>query len=161
MLYENRIVAFIDILGFSNIIKETAGQFGSPKNENSGISVKELFKAFYRIRYLMGVSEPSDDVPLSRKVSQFSDSIFISFKPEDEPREFNYLLGELLYLLVQHSKHQILIRGGISYGPLVHTDEIIFGPALIQAYQLESRASKSPRILLPQSELKGIRSLII
>ncbi|MCF8224266.1 MAG: hypothetical protein K9J30_00155 [Bacteroidales bacterium] len=151
MKYENRIVAFIDILGFSSIIKNTMDHSNSSSNENPPISVVELFKVFSRIRYLMGVSEPSDDVPLSRKVSQFSDSIFISFNPDDEPREFNYLLGELLYLHIELAKHNILIRGGISYGPLVHTDDIIFGPALVQAYQLESRAANSPRIILPQS----------
>jgi hypothetical protein len=144
MKYENRIVAFIDILGFANIIENTLNKVNHEK-------ITELFDVFKRIRYLMGVDEPSDDIPVSRKVSQFSDSIFISFLPDDEPKEFGYLLGELLYLHVDLAKHKILIRGGIAFGPMVHTDEIIFGPALVHAFKLESMAASSPRIILPQS----------
>lgn len=145
MNYENRIVAFIDILAFASIIKNTSD------NESF---ITKLYQVFERIRFLMGVSEPSDDVAESRRVSQFSDSIFISFNPEDETKEFKYLLGELLHLHVELAQHDILIRGGIAYGPMIHTNEIIFGPALIQAYRIESNAANSPRIILPQSLYK-------
>jgi len=154
MNYENRIVAFIDILAFANIIKNTQTVSKGKNAVDNEPFITELYRVFERIRFLMGVSEPSDDVAESRRVSQFSDSIFISFNPEDESREFKYLLGELLHLHVELARHDILIRGGIAYGPMIHTNEIIFGPALIQAYRIECDAANSPRIILPHSLYK-------
>jgi hypothetical protein len=42
----------------------------------------------------------------------------------------------------------ILVRGGIAKGQLHHTAKVVFGPALIEAYRLESQIAKFPRILL-------------
>jgi len=155
MNYEHRIVAFIDILAFASLLKKTRRQRGTGNSFDNEEVIEKLFKVFKRIRYLMGVDEPSDDIAESRRVSQFSDSVFISFIPEEEPKEFQYLLGELLYLHVELVRHNILIRGGVAYGPMIHAHEIIFGPALVQAYKLESSAAISPRIILPQSLYKS------
>ncbi len=155
MNYEHRIVAFIDILAFASLLKNTLRQSGTGNSSDNEEAIEELYKVFKRIRYLMGVDEPIDDIAESRKVSQFSDSVFISFIPEEGPKEFQYLLGELLYLHVELARHNILIRGGVAYGPMIHTNEIIFGPALVQAYRLESSAAISPRIILPKSLYKS------
>lgn len=40
-----------------------------------------------------------------------------------------------------------LLRGGITIGPLYHENGIVFGPALSEAYKLESEDAKYPRIL--------------
>lgn len=151
MNYQNRIVAFIDILGFEDRIRKTRYANDVGKVIEDADSIKTLYAAFKRIRYVMGIDEPTDDFPDSRKVAQFSDLIFISFDFNEEKKELQYLLGELLFLHVELARYNLLIRGGISYGPLIHTDEIVFGPALIQAFRLESRAAKSPRIILPKS----------
>jgi hypothetical protein len=42
------------------------------------------------------------------------------------------------------------LRGAISQGPVCLTDEIIFGSALVECYQLESKASIVPRVLLAE-----------
>jgi hypothetical protein len=152
--YDKRIVAFIDILGFSNLLDKTRTKDNNGKEADNAEEIKKLSVAFNRIRELMGVDEPNDDVPESRMVTQFSDSIVISFDPKQEPREFKYLLGELLYLHIELAKSDILIRGGIYYGPLIHTDKILFGPALVNAYNMERKAANSPRIILPQSLYK-------
>jgi hypothetical protein len=43
------------------------------------------------------------------------------------------------------------VRGALTKGPVCLTDEIIFGSALIECYQLESKASIVPRIVLAES----------
>jgi hypothetical protein len=104
MNYENRIVTFIDILVFASIIKNTV---------DDEPFITELYRVFERIRFLMGVSEPSDDVAESRRVSQFSDSIFISFNFEDETKEFKYLSHFTLQILkgmTQNSFYTFFIR---------------------------------------------------
>jgi hypothetical protein len=42
------------------------------------------------------------------------------------------------------------VRGALTDGPVCLTDEIIFGSALIECYQLESKASIVPRIVLAE-----------
>jgi len=83
----------------------------------------------------MGVDEQVEGVAESRQVTQFSDSIVISFEISDEPLEFKYLLGELLHLTYELLKSEILIRGGISYGSLIHTDKVLFqsGVSMVNA----------------------------
>ncbi len=150
MKYQDRVVAFIDILGFGDLLKSTVlDSYNNKKNNEEKIS--ELFNVFIRIRELMGADEPIEGVAESRQVTQFSDSIVISFELKDEHIEFKYMLGELLHLTVELLKSQIIIRGGIYYGPLIHTDKALFGPGLVDAYQVESKAAVSPRIILPKS----------
>ncbi len=140
--YENRIVAFIDILGFAEIISKT--------DKDGNEQINNLSKAFLRIRELLGIDEPDEDAAPTREITQFSDSIVVSFAV-NEDKEFRFLLEELLHLQIELLKYDILIRGGIYYGSLVHNDKLLFGPALVKAYRLESEAANSPRIILPKS----------
>lgn len=45
----------------------------------------------------------------------------------------------------------VLCRGAISYGKFIHSDRYLFGPALVEAYLLESKAANYPRIILDRS----------
>lgn len=149
--YDKRIVAFIDILGFAQKLEGTQLENNNKNKKDNEKEIKNLVSAFERIRELMGIDEPIEGAAKSRMVTQFSDSIVISFDLRNESKEFNYLLGELLFLQIELVKYNILIRGGISYGPLIHTEKVLFGPALVNAYKLESLAAISPRIILPKS----------
>src|SRR5262249_8589289 len=51
----------------------------------------------------------------------------------------------------------LLIRGGIAKGPLYHDDSIVFGPALIEAYQLETGVAKFPRVILSRDVYADFR----
>jgi hypothetical protein len=42
----------------------------------------------------------------------------------------------------------IFVRGGISFGDVVHDKNLLFGPAMTEAYYLESKYAKFPRIIL-------------
>jgi hypothetical protein len=42
----------------------------------------------------------------------------------------------------------ILVRGGLAKGMLHHRGNVVFGPALLDAYALESTIAKFPRILI-------------
>ncbi len=59
------------------------------------------------------------------------------------------LIVNLAYIGTILIKKGILIRGGITIGNLVHNEDgIVFGQGLIDAYMLESKAAKFPRIIL-------------
>jgi len=149
--YENRVIAFVDILGFQSILNNT--QVIDEKGEcvDNEEYIFLLYKTFERISDLMSVNELPDNAAPSRQVTQFSDSIVISFKIEESAKELRYLLEELLFLHIDLLRKGILMRGGISYGPLIHTNNVLFGPAMVQAYKVESLAANGPRIILPKS----------
>jgi hypothetical protein len=151
MKYEDRVVAFIDILGFASLLEKTKIKDKQNRVLDNEEYISSLYNAFSRIRELMGVDEQIEGIAESRQVTQFSDAIVISFDKRDEPSEFRYMLGELLHLSTELLKSDILIRGGVSFGSMIHTEKALFGPAMVSAHLLESKAAKSPRIILPRS----------
>ena len=44
--------------------------------------------------------------------------------------------------------HGIRIRGGMCKGPIYHTNEMVFGPGVNQAYTMESQIALFPRIIV-------------
>jgi hypothetical protein len=44
--------------------------------------------------------------------------------------------------------HGILLRGGISLGECYEDEDFIFGPALVNSYELEERTAVFPRIVI-------------
>ena len=85
-------------------------------------------------------------------VTQFSDCVVISFKYSEESEVF-YTLLDIQHLLINLVYLEMICRGDIVFGKLVHTEKMIFGPGLIDAYTLESKAANYPRIILDESVL--------
>jgi hypothetical protein len=127
--YQESIVAFIDVLGFSNLVYD--------KNNS---------KIEHYFEYV--VSDFKEMLPnKSFKYILISDSIVIScLKTNDNLSEIVFFIGKLQYKLLLKG---ILLRGGISFGDLyinkVHN--IIVGPGLINAFALEKEA-KLPKVVI-------------
>lgn len=141
--YENRIVLFLDILGFKKIIEETMDK----ENENFE-KTSFLIETINEMTKIAGIT-PKET---TKNVTQFSDSIVISFK-ENDTKEIPKLFYNLQRLISNLLAREILCRGAISYGKLYHKDNLIFGPALVDAYETESQAALYPRIILDKSLL--------
>ncbi len=146
MKYENRVTIFIDVLGFKQIIKSTLNPDGSD-NENN---IKLLNDLILLIREIMDMDDEEGHISESMQITQFSDSLVISFK-EDEESEVFYTLSNIQNLIINLVGRKIICRGGIAYGKLVHNDKMVFGPALVEAYETESKAAMYPRIILDRS----------
>lgn len=143
--YEQRVVAFIDILGFKSIIEKTI-----EKNDIENMArIASVINAFKDIREIWNLDsgELKHYVKSSKRVTIFSDSIVVSCEANDE-EEIMYTLLEIKWLVMTMLNHGLLCRGAITRGKLVHTNEYIFGPALIEAHLLESKAALYPRIIL-------------
>lgn len=141
--YEKRIIAFIDILGFKNIVR----------NENECEKINAILKIPYLIR--------RDASPKILKLSgvmmtSISDSIVISVKIND-PSAMNKIV-RIVSVLAQSllSYAGLLLRGGISLGKIVHDEEIVYGPGLVNAYELESKLAIYPRIIISEKDLDEI-----
>lgn len=145
MNYQNRFVIFIDILGFKEKIITTINDKGDDVPE----SIKRISSAMKLTPLLF---DDIDEVDKSRKVTQFSDSIVVSFEIEELDDLFLAIANTRLLILELVYKG-FLCRGGIALGKLIHTKESIFGPALVEAYELESKAAIYPRVIVNENSL--------
>lgn len=146
--YEDRIVAFIDILGFSDLVQETDNDDGKLRKVLSAlqiINMQERNDAFNVINRMM------ENTPLI-KYACFSDSITVSIPcgtKENICATFSTLMCSITELGYDLATFGVFVRGGISVGKFLHTDTgIVVGPPLIEAYNLENKVAKNARIIL-------------
>jgi|TARA_R100000479_G_scaffold70100_3_gene33891 hypothetical protein len=149
MNYENRIVLFLDILGFKNIIEKTID-----KEEDIEKNISSLYSNLKYIKTFLIERLKSESMfnerNYSLKVTQFSDSVIISFINDDNTTLLN-LIRSIQELIIKLTNEGILCRGAISYGKLIHDNRVIFGPALNDAYETETKAAIYPRVILDKS----------
>lgn len=95
----------------------------------------------------------------SALVKTFSDNIFVAFPFASNPDldDEEVVLRFLVELRQQLYEMTLLagfpVRGGVAVGPLMFTEKFLFGPALVDAVDLE-KAAVFPRILLGDSVLR-------
>lgn len=145
--YQNRFCFFVDILGFSSFI------------ETGQLTPKTIHDVLNHIKGHVVLSKNPDSrlknlVP-DIQITQFSDSIITSALV-DNPNAFDFLIHLTANLCITLLHHGVLLRGGVTQGQLFHTNDHVFGPALLRALNLEKAASY-PRIimdpiLIPQIE---------
>lgn len=151
MNYENRVLCFVDILGFRSQIQQTLDKEG----KDVGSSIGNIADAILEIRELLDIDRPEEN--RGRAVTQFSDSIVISF-PINATSEVFWTLNELLAIQINLVFRGMLCRGAVVEGKAIHSDKMVFGPALVEAYELESKAALFPRIILGDSLLEVAKS---
>ena len=143
MVYENRIVIFFDILGFRNLV-----------NNSAKISGKEYDKVKWVLSYIKKFYKDEISKPYftSKQISFFSDSVIISFEEKEISQTF-YTFCDLQILLMNLASNGFVMRGALSYGKLFHDKSFLFGPAFMEAYDNETKKAIFPRIILDKSIL--------
>jgi hypothetical protein len=136
MNYEDRIVCFLDVLGFRGHIATSIEKIEKIRN---------IADAFASIREILDIDRPSDCQ--GKEVTQFSDSVAISFPAYSESGVFDALL-KILWVQISLVQKGYLCRGGVTRGQLIHTPKLLFGPAMVEVYTLESKAALYPRVIL-------------
>jgi hypothetical protein len=138
-IYESRIVAFIDILGWSK-----ACEVESLRLANA-IGVIHAVARNYSETIKQKISEASKGLPTRYAeihVGAMSDSLVIS-----APASQGYtVFGPATMACTELLKYGFLTRGGITVGDLHHRENVVFGPALVEAVQLE-REAIYPRLI--------------
>lgn len=133
--YQERIVAFIDILGFGALVKSL---------ESNKALHELLFLSLNQIKSFKEQSEIHGTATSEFEVSCFSDSIVMSTN--------EYGLSSIVWacgwLQIQLLSNGILTRGGISKGKTLHAKDILYGVGMLNAYQIESKVAIYPRIVL-------------
>jgi hypothetical protein len=94
------------------------------------------------------------------RMHHFSDSIFLSTPPGHE--DFLYLCCIVSGLASHFLDLGHPLRGGIACGLVYHEDDIVVGPALVRAYELESKTAIHPRIIFdPEMKMNEPTSFVL
>lgn len=141
MNYDNRFVLFLDILGFKQKVATTyKGDDDIPE---------EIDKLYHALEW---ITKTNSRIAGTKRVTQFSDSIVISFS-DLEMHEFHYLFDDISYMLYLLVLQGVLCRGAIAHGKFLHDERYLFGPALVDAYETETKAAIYPRVIMDKSVL--------
>jgi hypothetical protein len=132
--YDERYVSFVDILGFSSIVA---------RSENDAVLVGNLSKALHGINQRVANARSTE---LGMEATAFSDNVVLSVPGSAEG--LLYMLQILGDLSMDLLSLNMLFRGAVVKGKLLHTTGAVFGPALIDAYKLETTVSFHPRIMV-------------
>ena len=158
--YGNRFAAFIDILGFKQMIA---------KIEDKSAGHDLLFTRLTSVLNFLNdesiesngnhdllVYEERDGALVERelgdpKITYVSDCAIIS--TEATLDGFKSLCNKLTKLSTDLACDGMFVRGAITYGPLFHDRKFVFGSAYQRAYEIESTKVNTPRIVIDDSAL--------
>ena len=154
-IMENRFVAFLDILGFTEIIKSI--ELDNNKNNPDLKRIKSILNFMDEetsdpnycadlpiyIQTDDGLVERELGVP---RLTYVSDCIIIS--AEATLDGFKGLSRKIHKITADLAYDGIFCRGAITKGKLFHHDKVIFGSSYIRAYKLEEEKAKYPRVII-------------
>lgn len=135
-----RYYAFIDLLGYKELIEQ---DLKSGKQE-------------LRTRLTASFDELNDINEADLTLKAISDSIFVSLN--NHGLGFGYIARALQRLQVSFLRHDLLVRGGVSYAEHFEHGKVTYSPALVEAYKLESSKAFFPRILVHEAVVEKLRN---
>ncbi len=156
------VVAFLDVLGFTNALKSSfesgtyldlLREYRSALDDALGWVAYNFDLHGNRVRESWKIKTFSDcialGVPLS---SELGDTI----NGEGEP-EIGYLLQELAFFQLNLACHGYFVRGGLAVGQYYMDQDLIFGDGLLIAHDAEVNVARDPRIVLTDSLIEYLR----
>ena len=157
-MIKESFVAFIDILGFSEMINSDNG---------TGNNLKVIKNAIEEATKILEDRKQMPNHPYAYwyeefQVKSFSDcfclSIPLQFNNGDKDYKQNFISFYLWIEVFCNTllKNGFLCRGGITQGWHYVDDKIIFSKALVEAYLLESKKATHPLILIHQDLINNL-----
>jgi hypothetical protein len=135
--YEERIVAFVDVLGFADLVRRSEADGAARAKLARLIAANQLFERV--VQKWLGPSMQG---------AFFSDSFALS-EPWPGHRAI-YVIRETGYLCRYLLLQGLPCRGAIASGSLHHEGRFVVGPALVTAAMLEKDVAIYPRIVLDE-----------
>lgn len=152
---KNYAVAFLDVLGYSEFLKNAT-------NKDIDLYYSHLEEGIREVKYQDKFTSPftprKDFIQKSGLIIRlFSDNILLAVKQTGNCIKDMENYQNLLFLIlcIQNfflTKYNILIRGGVTIGKFAASEDIVFGKALVKASELEKEA-KSPRVILDKKDI--------
>ena len=145
--YDKGYVAFFDLMGFKEMCRNCSCQ--KIKSIIDEIGLLEI-----DFREYMSISFPEELIK-RMTIKLVSDSIIITAPNDDYG--FLCIVYYCAFLHIRLLKYRTLLRGGIAFGEYYCDDNTIFGPALAEAYDIESNISVYPRVVVSDSIVTYLR----
>lgn len=141
--YREKYVAFIDLLGFSNLILQST---------ESPASLDRVFQVLDRFQNTVTSSQQH-----GLRVSQFSDCLVLS--SDADQQGLMTLFTALKTIADNLLQVDMFVRGAVTVGPFIHDDNVVFGPPLIEAYEMESKRVSLPMIEINEAVMTDMARL--
>ena len=136
------VVAFIDILGSSDAIKKDADN-----------SLNVVHRAYEKaIEEYEGLFENISGHRIKKPISKiFSDNIVVAIQYSQEKYKRSAFLATAMISAmnqIEFLNHGWLTRGGIAAGSFFCDEIMVWGKALVSAYELENKVAVYPRVVI-------------
>jgi hypothetical protein len=156
--FEECFVAFVDILGFSDIVNRASSDgvtFGIVRDALAIIDAQ--VQRLEEHRELCASLDPAARFlwsPSPTEMTAFSDCYLISGKVSDGAWPVFAAVQALGANLLIHG---ILTRGAVVRGKAYHHGRVAFGKAIIEAHNIEQNVAHYPRIIVTDDAHEEIR----
>lgn len=132
MVFENHFVAFLDILGFSEMVR-----YDSTSSDKKYL--EKLYKCHQSASHIFSTD-------LRCTITQFSDSILLATPYSSE--KFDWFIRNIAEYQRFLLNENLLCRGGIAINKHFNNGSFTFSAGLIDAYFVESKIAKYPRVVI-------------
>lgn len=132
---EDYYIATIDLLGMKKIINQDNDDSNLNRIRNIYTSWKKMIDNHF-FPYLT--------------IKFYSDNVAIAIKADASPRAADYLLEYTSYMAEHMLRCGYKPRGGVCKGKFYIDDVFVWGKGLVDAYNLESKVAKYPRIIVDE-----------
>jgi hypothetical protein len=148
--YEERYCAFVDILGFSELLNTIRDSKTRQTRAARFALVRSLLRAVH--------SPPAGPraAETGFRAQSISDAVAVSV----HNNKFGLLLlfNSIETMALDLLAQGFFVRGAIVKGPLYHDDTMVFGEALMHAFHLENTVARYPRIVVARTVAEDVQT---
>ena len=143
-IYEQRVIAYVDILGWKEACKTESDKLTAATRAIDDTAIRYCRFNKDKVRNIDNIV--MNPIYEECQFGAFSDNFAVSM-----PAKSGYRIIDAAAEVCRKLLHiGFLTRGGITIGKLHHVDNVIFGPALVDAVQLEKEATYPRLVCSPE-----------
>jgi len=163
MTMEQKLVAFIDILGFSKLIEryDSGETYILTELKDAVDPVSSFLRDKVQIKEFS--QTPFFDWKDCLSVRLFSDCLCVaaplSYKTYEFYEQLNFFYKYLMGFQIGLMEKGFFIRGAVTIGSHYIDENMIFSGGLVEAYNLEKEKAKYPRIIISEKLIKEIKKI--
>jgi hypothetical protein len=148
--YTERYCAFVDILGFSELIARLS------KGDTP-------FQALRNLLTIIHTPPDAQELDIYQgtdfRAQSISDAVCVSTAPNIAG--LCHMLMSLQELAIRLLADGFFVRGAVVKGNLYHDNKMVFGEALVRAFQFEQRVARYPRIVITSEVANDVASALL
>lgn len=155
-IYQDRVVVFLDVLGFQEKLKEFQNEAIQNKEVNNtefyvSAAVDEFINIFKSVVNFLNEND--------YRYYLFSDNICITIDFSQNRNSLIDILITINDLFFKFAQKGYFLRGGLDVGKFIDEKDIAIGIPLANAYKIEQNVAMFPRIVLSDAYIKLLDNL--